>query len=84
MGYQFCGKFFLERGANLESQAAHAHPKNTQVPLPRGHSLDDSPDAVHIAKPLDFQGNPWAVYQKYYMGMSMGNSSVLKHRSSFS
>ena len=23
---------FLERGVNLESQAAHTHPKNTQVP----------------------------------------------------
>ena len=80
MGYQFCRKFFLEQGANLECQAAHAQPKNTQVPP----TLDDSPDAVHIAKPLDFQRNPWAVYQKYYMGMSMGNSSVLKHRSSFS
>ena len=32
MGYQFSGKFFLERGANLESRAAHNHPKNTQVP----------------------------------------------------
>ena len=31
-GYQFEGKIFLERGANLESQAAHTHPKNTQVP----------------------------------------------------
>ena len=27
---------FLERGANLESRAAHTHPKNTQVsPPPR-------------------------------------------------
>ena len=26
-GYQFEGKFFLERGANLESWAAHTHPK---------------------------------------------------------
>ena len=26
--------FFLERGANLESRAAHTHPKNTQVPPP--------------------------------------------------
>ena len=34
MGYQFKGNFFLERGANLESQAAHTHPKNTQVPPP--------------------------------------------------
>ena len=25
------GIFFLERGANLESRAAHTHPKNTQV-----------------------------------------------------
>ena len=33
-GYQFYGKFFLERGANLESRAAHPHPKNTQVPPP--------------------------------------------------
>ena len=36
-GYQFLGKFFLKRGANLESRAAHIHPKNTQVP-PRGYS----------------------------------------------
>ena len=35
-GYQFQGKFFPERGANLESQAAHTHPKNTQVPPPPG------------------------------------------------
>ena len=28
------GFFFLERGANLESRAAHTHPKNTQVPPP--------------------------------------------------
>ena len=35
MGYQFQGKFFLDRGANLESRAAHTHPKNTQV-LPPG------------------------------------------------
>ena len=34
-GYQFQGNFFLERGANLESRAAHTHRKNTQVP-PRG------------------------------------------------
>ena len=34
-GYQFEGKIFLERGANLESRAAHTHPKNTQVRLPR-------------------------------------------------
>ena len=26
--------FFVERGANLESRAAHTHPKNTQVPPP--------------------------------------------------
>ena len=31
-GYQFQGNFFLERGTNLESRAAHTHPKNTQVP----------------------------------------------------
>ena len=30
----FKGKFFLEQGANLESRAAHTHPKNTQVPPP--------------------------------------------------
>ena len=30
-GYQFQGKCFLERGANLESRAAHTHPKNTEV-----------------------------------------------------
>ena len=29
------GEFFLERGANLESRAAHTHPKNTKCP-PRG------------------------------------------------
>ena len=28
-GYQVKGKFFIERGANLESRAAHSHPKNT-------------------------------------------------------
>ena len=28
---KFGGKFFFERGANLESRAAHTHPKNTQV-----------------------------------------------------
>ena len=31
-GYQFQGNFVLEQGANLESRAAHTHPKNTQVP----------------------------------------------------
>ena len=31
-GVSILGEFFLERGANLESQAAHTHPKNTQVP----------------------------------------------------
>ena len=35
-GYQFQGKLFLERGANLQSRAAHTHPKNTQVPPPPG------------------------------------------------
>ena len=35
-GYQFQGKFFLERGANQESRAAHTHPKNTQVTPPGG------------------------------------------------
>ena len=35
-GYQFKGKFFLERGANLESRAAHTHPKNIHVPPPPG------------------------------------------------
>ena len=29
---------FLERGANLESRAAHTHPKNTQVP-PRDYNF---------------------------------------------
>ena len=38
MGYQFYGKFFLERGANLESRAAHTHPKIIQVP-PRALKL---------------------------------------------
>ena len=33
-GFQFQGTFFLERGTNLESWAAHTHPKNTQVPPP--------------------------------------------------
>ena len=33
----FRGKFFLKRGANLESRAAHIHPKNTQVPPPPPH-----------------------------------------------
>ena len=33
-GYQFWGKFFIERGANLESRAALTHPKNTQGPPP--------------------------------------------------
>ena len=33
-GYQFQGKFFSERGANLEFRAAHTHLKNTQVPPP--------------------------------------------------
>ena len=31
-GVVILGEIFLERGANLESQAAHTHPKNTQVP----------------------------------------------------
>ena len=31
-GINFRGNYFLERGANLESRAAHTHPKNTQVP----------------------------------------------------
>ena len=33
-GYQFKGKFFLERGANLEFREAHTHTKNTQVTPP--------------------------------------------------
>ena len=33
-GYQFSGNFVLERGPNLESPAAHTHPKNTRVPPP--------------------------------------------------
>ena len=33
-GINFRGNYFLERGANLESRAAHTHPKNTQVPPP--------------------------------------------------
>ena len=33
------GEIFLERGANLESRAAHTHPKNTQVPPPPGISI---------------------------------------------
>ena len=36
MGCQFYGNLFLERGANLESRAAHTHPKNTEVPPPPG------------------------------------------------
>ena len=36
-GYQFYGKFFLKRGANLESWAARTHPKNTQVFPPGAH-----------------------------------------------
>ena len=28
------GEIFLERGANLQSQAAHTHPRDTQVPPP--------------------------------------------------
>ena len=28
------GEVFLKRGANLESRAAHTHPKHTQVPPP--------------------------------------------------
>ena len=31
-GYQFYGNFFLERGANLESRAAHTHPKIPKCP----------------------------------------------------
>ena len=37
-GINFRGIFFLERHANLESRAAHTHPKNTQVPHPPGGS----------------------------------------------
>ena len=33
-GLSIWGNFFLERGVNLKSRAAHTHPKNTQV-LPR-------------------------------------------------
>ena len=35
-GINFRGIFLLERSANLESRVAHTHPKNTQVPPPRG------------------------------------------------
>ena len=31
-GVSILGEIFLERGANLESRAAHTHPNNTQVP----------------------------------------------------
>ena len=31
---------FLERGANLESRAAHTHPKNTQVPPREGTMIN--------------------------------------------
>ena len=34
------GEIFLERGANLESRAAHTHPKNTQV-SPPGRTYDE-------------------------------------------
>ena len=41
-GYQFQGNFFLEQGTNLESRAAHTHPKNTQAPPPRGGGRNNS------------------------------------------
>ena len=49
-GYQFQGNFFLERGANLESRAAHTHPKNTQVnpPPPRSEVLVQETDPVNF------------------------------------
>ena len=66
-GYQFEEKFFLERGASLESRAAHTHPKNTQVPPPRAfmgtakpycsicsspyHQSDDCPHQEPSKKP---------------------------------
>ena len=31
-GVSILGEIFLEQGANLESWAAHTHPKNTHVP----------------------------------------------------
>ena len=44
-GIKFRGYFFLERGASLESRAAHTHPKKTQVspPPPGSFSLKYDP-----------------------------------------
>ena len=41
--------FILERGANLESRAAHTHPKNTQVPAP-GENLKTHDKVVRLGK----------------------------------
>ena len=42
-GFNFRGISFLERGANLESRAAHTNPKNTQVPSRALRSLYSLP-----------------------------------------
>ena len=41
---------FLERGANLESRAAHTHPKNTQVPPPVKRTPQESINEFIIQK----------------------------------
>ena len=47
------GEVFLKRGANLESRAAHTHPKHTQVP-PRALGAPD----VSAAAPKLWNGLP--------------------------
>ena len=51
-GYQLQGKFFLERGANLESQAAHTQAKKYPIappPLPYAVSPQRTQNLVWLA-----------------------------------
>ena len=54
-GYQFWGKFFIERGANLESRAAITHPKNTQVPPPPGAIASVRINEVSVLSELNLE-----------------------------
>ena len=58
------GKFFLERGANLKSRAAHTHPKNTQVPPPPGVIIQSQRTKVNLVPRSTFPPSQQFVTKK--------------------
>ena len=52
-GVSILGECFLERGANLESRAAHTYPKNTQLPPPPSSPHGSNSQAFCITKLIE-------------------------------